>query len=66
MSSPADMQYSDAPAKPSYPLCGHRQWQWPHKLCTLHSGHAEDHCNRAQAGIQNIELWWSREVPETK
>jgi len=57
-------QWSEEPVKPDYPLCGHRQWVWPYKLCTLKPGHGGDHCNRVQAGTQMIDVWWARNKEE--
>ena len=37
-------QWSEVPAKPSYKMCLHRQWEWPFKSCTRPQGHEGDHC----------------------
>jgi hypothetical protein len=55
------MMWSEEPAKPTGPLCGHRQPVWPYKACTRRRGHEGDHCEEKRAGSVMIDTWWERE-----
>lgn len=55
-------QWSEAPAKPSYKMCLHRQWEWPFKSCTRPQGHEGEHCEERLAGTVMVSTWWGREL----
>lgn len=38
--------------------CGAVQPTFPYKACNLPKDHSGAHCNKVQAGIRTVEVWW--------